>query len=109
MTITRQALAVNTEKTLWEITEHILFDFFNEYPIKSHISVPVGINDGRMCYHMRTWCRYTRGRFECILGFFSVPHHTARTRDHNDTHTTRQERETRQDEREETRQEGKRR
>ena len=45
MTITRQALAVNTENTLQEITEHILFDFFNEYPITSHISVTVVVND----------------------------------------------------------------
>ena len=22
----------------------------------------------RMCYHMRAWCRYTRGRFECTHG-----------------------------------------
>ena len=41
----------------------------------------------RKCYHMRAWCLYTRGRFECTHGVFSVPHHTARTdHDHNDIH-----------------------
>ena len=45
----------------------------------------------RKCYHMRAWCRYTRGRFECTHRVFSVPHHTARTHhDHNDIHTGRE-------------------
>ena len=27
-----------------------------------------------MCYHMRAWCRYTRGRFESTHGGFSYGH-----------------------------------
>ena len=27
-----------------------------------------------MCYHMRAWCRYTRGRFECTHGGFLDGH-----------------------------------
>ena len=42
----------------------------------------------RKCYHMRAWCRYTRGRFECTHAGYrrATPHHT---------HTPRPQRHTR--------------
>ena len=44
MTITRQALVVNTVKTDRCITKHFLFDYFNYYPITLHVSVLPGMN-----------------------------------------------------------------
>ena len=42
----------------------------------------------RTWYHMRAWCRYTQGRFECTHGGFSACQTTHHTTPHAHTHTT---------------------
>ena len=43
-------------------------------------------NEWWMCFNMRAWCRYTRGRCESTHGFFPVCHTTHNTQTHTTTH-----------------------
>ena len=59
-------------------------------PLCAHSKRPrVYRHHSRKCYHMRAWCRYTRGRFECTHGGFqrATPHHTHTPRPQRHTHT----------------------